>query len=176
MVTITGGENRSSRRKPPTFRKSLTIFITQCCIEYTLPWEGFELRTLVVIGTDCTGICKSTYPVITTTMAPVPVNLTNILACIILLLHVISECDKYLQFIIFFYANVLAISFLRLVGYNRNVLFIENYVQLIVLWEIKWYRITISPYLMTHQQTPIKLILLFFIITMDYAFFQVQKA
>jgi hypothetical protein len=35
-------------------------------IEYTLPWTGFELTTLVVIGTDCTGSCKSNYHMITT--------------------------------------------------------------------------------------------------------------
>jgi len=27
----------------------------QCCIKYTSPWVGFELATLVVICTDCTG-------------------------------------------------------------------------------------------------------------------------
>ena len=27
--------------------------ITLCCIEYTLPWVGFKLKILVVIGTDC---------------------------------------------------------------------------------------------------------------------------
>jgi len=26
--------------------------------EYTLPWEGFEITTLVVIGTDCIGSCN----------------------------------------------------------------------------------------------------------------------
>jgi hypothetical protein len=30
---------------------------------------GFELITLVVIGTDCTGSCKSNYHAITTTTA-----------------------------------------------------------------------------------------------------------
>ena len=35
-------------------------FITLCCIEYTSLWAGFELTTLVVIGTDCTS-CKSSY-------------------------------------------------------------------------------------------------------------------
>jgi hypothetical protein len=33
---------------------------------YTLPWTGFELTTLVLIGTDCTGSCKSNYHTITT--------------------------------------------------------------------------------------------------------------
>jgi hypothetical protein len=39
----------------------LTNFITQYYIEYTSPWVGFELTTLVVIGTDCTDSCKSYY-------------------------------------------------------------------------------------------------------------------
>ena len=36
---------------------------------FTSPWTGFELTTLVVIGTDCTGSCQSNYHTITTTMA-----------------------------------------------------------------------------------------------------------
>ena len=35
---------------PEKITKSLTIFIAQCCIEYTSPQAGFELTTLVVIG------------------------------------------------------------------------------------------------------------------------------
>ena len=46
---------------PPTCRKSLTTFITYCCIEYTSLHTGFELTTLVVMGTDYTGSCKSNY-------------------------------------------------------------------------------------------------------------------
>jgi len=34
-------------------------------------WVGFELTTLVVIGTDCTGSCKSNYHTITTTTTPI---------------------------------------------------------------------------------------------------------
>jgi hypothetical protein len=56
-----GGRNRSTRRKQPTCRKTLTIFITYCCIECTSPWAGFELTTLVVIRTDCIGSYKSNY-------------------------------------------------------------------------------------------------------------------
>ena len=48
-------------------RKSLTIFISICCIEYISPWAGFELTTLVAICTDCTGSCKSTASPVTTT-------------------------------------------------------------------------------------------------------------
>jgi len=54
-VSFIGGGNQRTRRKPPTCRKSLTNLITWCCIKYTLPWAGFELTTLVVIGTHCTG-------------------------------------------------------------------------------------------------------------------------
>jgi len=37
---------------------------------YTSPWTGFTLSTLVVIGIDCTGSCKSNYHTITTTTPP----------------------------------------------------------------------------------------------------------
>ena len=40
------------------------------CIKYTLPWTRFELTAVVVIGTDCTGSCKSNYHTTTTMMAP----------------------------------------------------------------------------------------------------------
>jgi len=40
-------------------------------IEYTSPRTGFELTTLVVIGTDCTGSCKSNYHMITTMTTPI---------------------------------------------------------------------------------------------------------
>jgi hypothetical protein len=48
---------RSTWRKPLTCHKSVTNLITYCCIEYTSPWAGFELTTLVMIDTDC----KSNY-------------------------------------------------------------------------------------------------------------------
>ena len=51
----------------PGENHKLTNFVTLCCIKYTLPWMGFELTTLVVIGTDCIGSCKSNYHTITTT-------------------------------------------------------------------------------------------------------------
>ena len=51
-------------RKPENPEKTATLpqvtdkLITLCCIEYTSPWTGFELITLVVIGSDCTGSWK----------------------------------------------------------------------------------------------------------------------
>jgi len=41
VVSLIGGGNRSTQRKPPTCRKLLTNLITQCCIEYTSPrWDS----------------------------------------------------------------------------------------------------------------------------------------
>ena len=37
---------------------------------YTTPWSRFELTTVVVIGTDCIGSCKSNYHTISTRTAP----------------------------------------------------------------------------------------------------------
>ena len=59
----------STRGKSPTCHKSPTNFITWCCIEYTSPWAGIELTSVVVMGTDRTGSCKSNYHMITTTKA-----------------------------------------------------------------------------------------------------------
>ena len=59
--------NQSIRRKSLTCHKSLTNFITKSCIEYILPWVGFELTTWVVISTDYIGSCNSNYHTITTT-------------------------------------------------------------------------------------------------------------
>jgi hypothetical protein len=54
LMSTLDGRNRSTRRKSPTCRKSLTNFIT----------------TLLVIDTDCIGSCKSNYHTITITTAP----------------------------------------------------------------------------------------------------------
>ena len=35
-------------KKTQTYHKQLTNFITKCCIEYTPPWAGLELTTLVI--------------------------------------------------------------------------------------------------------------------------------
>jgi hypothetical protein len=67
LSVFIGRGNRSTRGNPPTCRKSLTNFITFCCIEYTSPWSWFELKNLVGIGADYTGSCKSNYHTITTT-------------------------------------------------------------------------------------------------------------
>ena len=53
LIFICGG-NQSIQRKPQTFRKSLTNFITS-------PWVVFELMMQVVIGTKYIGSCKSKY-------------------------------------------------------------------------------------------------------------------
>ena len=40
-----------------------------------IAWAGFELTTLVVIGIDCIGSCKSNHHIITATMAPTDMEL-----------------------------------------------------------------------------------------------------
>jgi hypothetical protein len=40
------------------------------CLPYTLPWTGFELTVLVVIGTDYEGTCKFNYHWIAITTTP----------------------------------------------------------------------------------------------------------
>ena len=67
-VSFIGGWNRSTWRKPPTCLKSLTNFIT--LYREHLIWVGLKLTTLVKIGTDCIGSCKSNYHTITTTTSP----------------------------------------------------------------------------------------------------------
>ena len=39
--------------------------------QVNLAWPGIEFTTLVVIGTDCIGSCKSNYHTITTTTDPI---------------------------------------------------------------------------------------------------------
>jgi hypothetical protein len=53
--------------KSPTCHKSLTNFIRYCCIEYTLSWAGFKLKTLLVIAQV---VVNQNYHMIMTTMAP----------------------------------------------------------------------------------------------------------
>jgi hypothetical protein len=53
---------------------------------YTSPLTGFELTTIVVIGTDCTSSRKSNYLTITTTIVPcvclrIVVSITHIVLC-----------------------------------------------------------------------------------------------
>jgi hypothetical protein len=73
--------------------KSLTNLITLCCIEYTSPCTGFELTTLVMIGIDYTGSCKSNYHTIMTTTAPYIIILWHKLI-IIIRKHIICSNSK----------------------------------------------------------------------------------
>ena len=53
LVEETGvpGENH----RPATSHWQTLSHTLYCCIEYTSPWAGLELTTLVVIGIDCIG-------------------------------------------------------------------------------------------------------------------------
>ena len=75
-------------RKPPTCRKSLINFYHIMLYRIHFVWAGFELTMLVVIGTDCIGICKSNYHMIMT--APVITLRSSLSSLIFLTLHSIS--------------------------------------------------------------------------------------
>ena len=64
-VSLVGG----NRRKSPPCHKSLTNYYRIMLIEYTSLLAGIEITTLVTIGTDCTGSCKSNYHAIMTMTA-----------------------------------------------------------------------------------------------------------
>ena len=58
-----GGGNQSTWRKPPSKFYSIMLYWVH------LAWVGFELTTLVVIGPDCIGSCKTNYHTIMTKTA-----------------------------------------------------------------------------------------------------------
>ena len=63
---------------------------------YISHWSRFELKTPVVIGTDCIGSCKSNYQTITITTAPS--SSRNM--CLFILLHKLHpfyHCDRALH-------------------------------------------------------------------------------
>jgi hypothetical protein len=62
------------------------------CFEYTSPCTGFELTTLVVIDTDCTASCKSSYHTITTTTST---NTVYIRHCIYLISKKICKIEMH---------------------------------------------------------------------------------
>jgi hypothetical protein len=62
-VRFIGGGNQSTRRKPPTCRKSLANYDIML-YRVHLAWVGFEL--CVVLCTECVGSNKSNYHAITT--------------------------------------------------------------------------------------------------------------
>ena len=82
-----------------------------------ISWAGFELTTLVVIGTDYTGSCKSNYHTITTTMALIKYKIHY--DCY---LFITFWCSAYKLYIIV-YTNIYPIHF---AGCEVNTILPEN--------------------------------------------------
>jgi hypothetical protein len=70
-VSLNGGGKRSNRRRLHIFRKSDKLTLSHNVVSNTPRKTGFENTTLVMMGTDCIGSCKSNYHAITTTTFPV---------------------------------------------------------------------------------------------------------
>ena len=78
-------------RKPKYQEKTTDLpQVTECFIEYTSPWTGLELTTLVVIGTDCICTCKSNCHMITTTTTPWLCKEMSFLGKMLLILNTFS--------------------------------------------------------------------------------------
>jgi hypothetical protein len=59
-VSFIGGGNQSAQRKPLTCRKSLTHFITYCCIEYTSPDRDISIIKEIRMQYNCQILYLST--------------------------------------------------------------------------------------------------------------------
>ena len=71
IFQLHGGGHFYWWRRPPNCRKSVTDKLYHIMLyRVHIAWTGFELIALVVICTDCVGSYKSSYHMITTTMAP----------------------------------------------------------------------------------------------------------
>jgi hypothetical protein len=88
-----------------TCRKSQINFITYCCIEYTSPWSGIKLTTLVVIGTDCIYSNKSNCHTITT---------TNSFRSLLLLINNITDCHDITEILLKVALNTIPAPFIAI--------------------------------------------------------------
>jgi hypothetical protein len=78
VVSFIGGGNQSTWKKPSDLSQVTDKLYYIMLYRVHLTMTGFELTTLVVIGTECSGSCKSNYHTITTmTVCFAYVNITG---------------------------------------------------------------------------------------------------
>ena len=76
LVKETGSSSRKKNNRPAVSHWQIYHIMLH---RVHLAWARFELTTLVVIGTDCIGSCKSNYHEITTTTTPLFGKLNTII-------------------------------------------------------------------------------------------------
>jgi hypothetical protein len=93
------------------------------CIECKPQWTGFELIILVVIGTDCTGSCKSNYHTITTMTGHLILCRTFVYQYLISLQTTNSDKYTMLDWNSFKWTTSMAGSSIMSDGFTRTSLF-----------------------------------------------------
>jgi hypothetical protein len=105
------------------------------CVKYTSQCKRFELTTLVVIGTVCTGSCKPNYHANTTT--PIATTMINWKQNNIIILE-----KYYVYSVMPFYVWIQSFDFqptrlFCIVGYSRNALWLLPLGRYIYWWIIR---------------------------------------